>query len=118
MQPTIGENIRKARKAQNLSQDDLAEAIGANRVTISKYETGRFLPSITALEKLADVLHTTSAELTGGSSADDVDKWELSERIRRDPDFRILLNQAKKAKPEHIRAAAAMLKSLEGIQDD
>ena len=37
---TIGDNIRTARKSLKMSQDDLAAAIGANRVTISKYENG------------------------------------------------------------------------------
>ena len=111
----ISENIRNARKALGMSQDDLAEAINANRVTISRYENGGYLPSVPALEKLAVALHTTVAQLTG---AEQEDKWELTERIRRDLDLRILFNQAQTAKPEHIRAAAAMLKALEGKSDD
>jgi transcriptional regulator with XRE-family HTH domain len=62
---TIGENIKAARKALRMSQDALAEAIGANRVTISKYENGGYLPSVPALERLADALHTTPEELSG-----------------------------------------------------
>lgn len=62
---SIGENIKTARKALGLSQDDLAYAIGANRVTISKYETGIYLPSVPALQRLADALNTTPAILTG-----------------------------------------------------
>lgn len=112
---TIGDNIRAARKALKMSQDDLAEAIGANRVTISKYESGSYLPSIPALDRLATALHTTTIQLTGAVSDE---RWEESERIRRDPDLRILFDQAKNAKPEHIRAAAAMLKSLKGEKDD
>ena len=68
---SLGERIKAARKALNLSQDDLAEAIGANRVTISKYENGKFLPSVTALEKLADVLQLSTNELTGRAENDD-----------------------------------------------
>ena len=111
----ISDNIKNARKALGMSQDDLADAIGANRVTISRYETGSYFPSVPALERLAVALHTTVAQLTG---TDTEDKWELTERIRRDPDLRILFNQAQTAKPEHIRAAAAMLKALEGKIDD
>lgn len=64
---TIGENIRSARKALHLSQDDLADAIGANRVTISQYERGVYLPSLTALERLADALRLSPTQLTGGA---------------------------------------------------
>lgn len=113
----IGENIRAARKALRMSQDELAEAIGANRVTISMYESGKYLPSVPALERLANALHTTPAKLT--DSAEDKDeRWEISERIRRDPDLRILFDQTANAKPEHIRAAVAMLKALEGKTND
>lgn len=106
---TMGERIRQLRKSLNMSQDELADLIGANRVTISKYETGSYLPSVPALERLASALHTTPSFLSG-SLIDD--KWEESERIRRDPNLRILFDQALKATPEHIRAAAAMLKAL------
>lgn len=61
----IGDNIKAARKALRMSQDALAEAIGANRVTISKYENGIYLPSVPALERLAVALHTTPEELFG-----------------------------------------------------
>lgn len=62
---TLGENIRKARKALGLSQEALGELTGANRVTISKYENDEYNPSIPALKRLADALKTTPAELTG-----------------------------------------------------
>ena len=108
---TIGENIRSARKALKMSQDELAEKIGANRVTITKYETGAYLPSVPALQRIAMALQTTPTKLTGEETNE---RWEESERIRRDPNLRILFDQAMKATPEHIRAAAAMLKALEG----
>ena len=112
----IAENIKKARKALGMSQTALAKAVGANRITISRYENGGYLPSVPALERLAIALHTTTAQLSGTVATEE--KWDLSERIRNDPDLRILFDQAKNAKPEHIRAAAAMLKSLEGKTDD
>ena len=114
----LAENIRNARKALNMSQDDLADAIGANRVTISRYETGSYYPSVPALTKLATALHTTPAQLTGGEASEIEEKWLLSERLRNDPDFRMLFDQMQTAKPEHIRAAAAMLKALEGEPDE
>ena len=62
---SLADNIRAARKALKMSQDELADAIGANRVTISRYETGSYLPSVPALAKLAEALKTTPAQLTG-----------------------------------------------------
>lgn len=65
MGTNLGENIRKARKALKLSQDALGELTGANRVTISKYENNEYNPSLPAIKRLAEALHTTPAELTG-----------------------------------------------------
>lgn len=112
---SIGENIKSARKALKMSQDDLAEKTGANRVTISQYENGVYLPSVPALQRLAEALNTTPSKLTGEETDG---KWEESERIRRDPNLRILFDSALNASPEHIRAAAAMLKALEGVKDE
>lgn len=50
----------------NMSQDALADAIGANRVTISQYERGIYLPSVPALERLAEVFGMSTSQLTGG----------------------------------------------------
>ena len=40
------------------------------------------------------------------------DAWAIRERLRRDPEYRLLFSAADKAKPEHLKAAAAMLKIL------
>ena len=125
--PTIGENIRTRRKALGMSQNELAEAIDANRVTISKYETGGYLPSVPALERLAAALKTTPAQLSGNtdlwdSEQIDGDETEdeadrIRERLRRDPSFRILFSAAENVKPEHLEAAARMLQALGGNDD-
>lgn len=51
-------DIRTARKKAGKSQDDLAQLLGVNRATISKYETGAIEPSVTQLMKIADYLET------------------------------------------------------------
>jgi len=68
MSANIGINIRNARKALHLSQEELGEMIGANRVTISRYETCEYNPSLPALKRLAEALQTTPAELSGDDS--------------------------------------------------
>lgn len=62
---TIGDRIKERRKALGMSQDELSELTGANRVTISQYENGKYLPSVTALQRIAEALGTTPAALTG-----------------------------------------------------
>lgn len=57
------ENIKRIRKARNLTQDEVAEACGVDRATISKWETGEFSPRVDKLVKLANILGCTVDEL-------------------------------------------------------
>ncbi|MBR2049014.1 MAG: helix-turn-helix transcriptional regulator [Oscillospiraceae bacterium] len=54
----IGENIRILRTEQNMTQDELAEALFVTRQTVSNYETGRSNPDVQMLLKIAEVLST------------------------------------------------------------
>ena len=117
MNMTVGDRIRELRKAKGLNQDELAELALLNRVTIAKYEAGRVEPGAQALSRLADALDVSVDELLGREIQEEIpeedDTWAIRERLRRDPDMRMLFSAADKATPEHLRAAAAMLKALE-----
>lgn len=55
--------IRKLRKAQNLSQQDLAVKIGVDRSTIAKWENGTHPPRINTMRKLTRILNCSLEEL-------------------------------------------------------
>lgn len=115
----IGKRIAELRRGAGLSQDELAELSMLNRVTIARYESGRLEPGAHALKRIADALEVSTDVLCGNAEPDrDGERWIISEKLRSDPAFRMLFRQIKKAKPEHIRAASAMLKSLEGNEQD
>ena len=61
---SIGDFIKKRRKALGLSADDLAVKIGKNRATIYRYESSYIekLPS-DVLVPLAEALHITPGDL-------------------------------------------------------
>lgn len=52
----IGKNISSLRKDRNMSQAELAKAVGVGRSTISSWETDRTEPSMQDVEKIAQVL--------------------------------------------------------------
>ena len=58
-------NLRKARKAANFTQEQLAKALGVNRATVSKYETGEISPSVDQLIKICNILDVSFEELIG-----------------------------------------------------
>ena len=60
---TIGENIRRYRKAQNLSAARLGEMVGLTEGAILHYEIGIRTPGECQLEKIAHVLDVSSKML-------------------------------------------------------
>lgn len=63
---SIGERITQLRKAQNLSQGQLAEALSVSRQAVSKWENDLSSPDSLKLIKLADILDTDLEYLTTG----------------------------------------------------
>lgn len=50
------EQIKNARKAQNVTQEALAERVGTRKSNISRFESGNYNPSLDFLVKVADSL--------------------------------------------------------------
>ncbi|MDY6925755.1 MAG: helix-turn-helix transcriptional regulator [Pseudomonadota bacterium] len=53
MNEELDNHIHKLRQQHKLSQQELADAIGVSRKTISTVETGRFTPSVVIALKIA-----------------------------------------------------------------
>lgn len=50
MSTSIRDIVLRARAAQNLSQGEMADAMGVSRVSVSNWETGKAEPSIASLQ--------------------------------------------------------------------
>lgn len=61
-------NLTLLRKRNNMSQEDLALAIGVSRQTIYSWEAGLNSPNIAMLQKISGVLKTSTDELINGYS--------------------------------------------------
>ena len=75
----LGENLFQARKKKGLSQEAVAEKLGVNRQTISKWETDETLPDIRQAKKLAVLYGLTLDELIEF----DADVQEIQEVINK-----------------------------------
>lgn len=60
---SLGNNLYNARKKSGLSQEEVAEKLGASRQTISKWELDETLPDIQQSKKLSNLYHLTLDEL-------------------------------------------------------
>lgn len=70
---SVGDRIRELRRAQGLSQDQLAEMANLNRVTVARYESGRIEPGAQALIRIAAAMDVSVDELLGLESGGDQD---------------------------------------------
>lgn len=52
----LGEKLRRLRKAQGLTQGELAEKVGVDIKTIVRYETGKNSPKVEILELITKEL--------------------------------------------------------------
>ncbi|HVR90608.1 MAG TPA: helix-turn-helix transcriptional regulator [Novosphingobium sp.] len=63
MRKLIGQNVRRLRIAQDLTQEQFAERSGFSQQYISDLERGRRNPTVVSLYELAQALRTTPADL-------------------------------------------------------
>jgi transcriptional regulator with XRE-family HTH domain len=59
------QRLRQLRQAVGINQTELAAVTGISQVTISRLETGRRRPTLSQLQRLADVLRTSMDDLMG-----------------------------------------------------
>ena len=59
----LGKNLANTRKARGWTQAALAERLGMEPESISRFERGATLPSLATLEQIAAFLDTTIADL-------------------------------------------------------
>jgi transcriptional regulator with XRE-family HTH domain len=82
----LKERLVQARKAQGLSQEELAAQVGVSRQAVSKWETGDALPDLPKLLALAETLDMSLDALCGRESpaqAPAPERCETAERPRR-----------------------------------
>ena len=56
----LGEKIAELRKAQNMSQEDLADRMDVSRQSVSKWESGQSQPELDKLLKLSELFHVST----------------------------------------------------------
>lgn len=100
---TIGENIRKLRLAHDMTQEQLADALGKTRPAISQYETGVSVPRMGVIRNMCSVFDCEMHEIICGDveyavvSIPNAQENELLELFRKldEPQQQTLLSVAR-----------------------
>jgi len=78
MAKTLGELLREAREDANFSQLQVAVALGISDKTISGYESGRIVPPINKIQKMAELMKKPIGYFVGT----DPKKYKVAARLR------------------------------------
>lgn len=70
--------IKELREKNGILQKELADMMGVNYVSVSKWENGKASPSEENLQKLAEILHCEPEEILEDTKKDPVTTIELS----------------------------------------
>lgn len=79
----FNEKLVQLRKSRNLTQDELAEALYVSRAAVSKWESGRGLPSIDSLKDIAKFFSVSIDELLSGEKLLSLAEKENSSNTRK-----------------------------------
>ncbi len=77
---TINKQIAFLRRTHELTQEQLAEALGVTNQAVSKWESGQCCPDITLLPEIASFFGVSIDELMGHRPVDTSGNWILSLR--------------------------------------
>jgi len=89
---TFGKKIAALRKANKMSQAQLAKALNTSTSVIGRYEKDEMTPSVDAAKKIAKTVNTTVGYLLGGTDQEDLFK---------DPEMLKRLNEIEKMDNEN-----------------
>ena len=76
----IGSFLAELRKEKNLTQDELGAQIGVTNKTISRWETGNYLPPVEMLQTLGDNFGVSINEILNGERISDGNYKDISEQ--------------------------------------
>lgn len=70
----VGANIKRARRAAGLTQEQTADQLGIHPTTYQKWETGDRVASWPKLAKLSEILGTSPNEILSYKQAPDIER--------------------------------------------
>ena len=79
----LSEKIQKLRKEQGFTQEQFAEQLFVSRTAVSKWETGRGIPSMESLKQIANLFHITLDQLLSTEEIVVIAESENKENINR-----------------------------------
>lgn len=107
---TLGEKLKLARKAKNLTQHQLADMVNAKHNSVSDWENGKSKPDMDTIELLCGALELTPTYLVGSKSDDEY--ADMIGKIMNEPGLLDMIDDYKSLLPEDKKAIRQIISSL------
>lgn len=131
----IKDVIRNRRLEMGLTMKQVADAVGVSEGTVSRWESGEIenmrRDKIAALSKLLSIdprvimgWQTQTEDTDAVANSHHIEYYtnpetaKVAQQIFDDPDLHALFDAARDCKPEALKAAAVLLKTLKGTNPD
>ncbi|MGN0267756.1 MAG: helix-turn-helix domain-containing protein [Lachnospiraceae bacterium] len=75
----VGAFLKQLRKENNMTQEQLGERIGVTNKTVSRWETGNYMPPVECLELLSDIYQISINEILAGKRLADEKIKEIAD---------------------------------------
>lgn len=114
--------LKSLRKAQGLTQDELAKILKISRSTVGMYENGSREPDYETLESIADFFNVDIDYLLGRTNKTTLipeshyylndETRQIAQEAFENPELRTLFKVARDIPPERLRAHIEFMKTL------
>lgn len=121
---SFNEALKKARKAKGLTQDDVAQALGAKNTTISNWENGVSRPDVDTLVLLCrlyeispnDILEYYNDDLSDAEQRYylDPEAAEIAQEVHKRPELKILFDATRKVSADDLKFVVDMIDRMQG----
>ena len=112
----VGGRLRIARRSVGLTQKQLAEALGVEPITVSRWERGVTTPSLARLRRIAEVTETTVSDLVRAPDAASAHAVELAALREELAETRELVDRVARAL-ERLAPPRSAASSLQASRD-
>jgi transcriptional regulator with XRE-family HTH domain len=103
----VGGRLRTARRSAGLTQKQLAEALGVEAITVSRWERGVTTPSLPRLRRIAELTETTVSDLVRTPDAASAHAVELAALREELAETRALVDRIARTLDELARPRSA-----------
>lgn len=125
---SVGKNIRKFRKLNKLTQEELANKLGVSDKTISSWEVDRTEPDIGTVQKLARYFGCDISDLVGEQEQYRVkesgqlyylndDVRELAQELFDNRELKLVMDSSRKLSKKSLTDLKNIINNMKGEED-